>query len=48
VDPDIALNERGDHVVVWWDESGIWARRYHPLDTIIIDGFESGDTSGWD
>lgn len=47
-DPDIALNERSDHVVVWWDADGVWARRYHPPGTIFIDGFEDGDTSGWD
>lgn len=46
-DADIAVNDRGDHVVVWWDTNGVWGRRYRPLDTIFIDGFESGDSTGW-
>lgn len=46
-DAAIAVNDRGDHVVVWSDESGVWARRYRPVDPIFVNGFESGDTSGW-
>jgi hypothetical protein len=46
-DADLAVNDRGDYVVVWWDINGVWARRFHAGPVIFNDGFESGDFSGW-
>ncbi len=45
IEPDVAMDDRGDFLVVWsWQ--GIEGQRYLSR-RIFADGFESGDTSAW-
>ena len=52
--PAVAFDDAGDFVVVWWsggsygsDTSGSSIQGQRFIVPIFIDGFESGDTSGW-
>jgi len=44
----VAMNDTGNFVVVWSDAYNMWGRSFDFNLDLFADGFESGDTSGWD